>query len=636
MNEIITNGIDIKQRIISEIRGAKENIFIAMAWFTDRDIANEVIDAKVRNIYVDIILSSNAQNENVMQMFRDTNISVYALETGDDRGMMHHKFCLIDNRISINGSYNYSYNATNNNVENVQISDDLNIYRQLYAEFERLKYNIDNQKCVNEYTLNPMEQDITKTKNLQPINTADSFSQQLSNLIYATANINTDNYRKRGYEDSKDRAGNIEIFSSNYGEIKEQIKTYATDDTLSSKKNVIIQNINSAFERKKMELEIDKQNELKSVKSNHDIELRQIKSKIAELKEEHSILESGNPNSGEKGLLQINNNIEKNRLERNSLESSLVIQRFWKVGTIFKIVGLCILVFYLSMFFASAMYKVFFEGNIIRNSMEAGVNPGLPQIVDANAILKIFTTQGSLFGVMALFFFLIPILLSNLKLIGSKKEWVNTLCFWIGILVFDIVVSIMVAMNSDEIKNLLIGQKSQLKIWQVPTHGEFWLIFVFGMLPLVITHYILESIVSSYQKSQREIVDADKNKQIEILDSALLDLNLQKELISNRIKDKGELLKQKNEEFEKLEREINIQNNNVENTFTDLLKNISRIHDDFITKITSGKIFTDEILNSVTSAYKSGFIEYLTELYAEREITNRVRQIEQVIINAKS
>ena len=105
---------------------------------------------------------------------------------------------------------------------------------------------------------------------------------------------------------------------------------------------------------------------------------------------------------------------------------------------------------------------------------------------------------------MALFFFLIPVLLSNLKLIGSKKEWVNTLCFWVGILVFDIVVSIMVAMNSDEIKNLLIGQQSQLKIWQVPARGEFWLIFVFGMLPLIITHFIIESIVNSYQKSQRE------------------------------------------------------------------------------------------------------------------------------------
>ncbi|MEM0577155.1 phospholipase D-like domain-containing protein [Flavobacterium polysaccharolyticum] len=473
MNDIITNGAEIKQRIISEIQKANQNIFLAMAWFTDRDIANAIIAAKNRTINVDIILSSNAQNETVKQMFKDNNVSIHAFETGDERGMMHHKFCLIDNTLTINGSYNYSYNASNNNVENIQVSDDPNTYRQLFAEFERLKYNIDHQIDVNINSVNPMEQVITKTKVIQPINTTDSFSQQLQNLVYATANIDTESYRTQGYDNSKDSAGNIEIFSTNYGEIKEQIKTFATDDTLSSKKNVITQNINTALESKKAELEIDKKNELKAVKSNHEIELRQLNSKISEIKQEKSIFESGNLITGEKGLLQINNDIEKNRFERNSLESSFVITKFWTVGTIFKIVILGILVFYLSMFFASAMYKVFFEGNIIRNSLEAGVNPGLPQIVDANAILKIFTTQGALFGIMALFFFLIPVLLSNLKLIGSKKEWVNKLCFWVGILVFDIVVSIMVAMNTDEIKNLLIGQESQLKIWQVPAHGEF-------------------------------------------------------------------------------------------------------------------------------------------------------------------
>lgn len=633
MNEILINGTEIKQRIIAEIQKASQNIFLAMAWFTDRDIANAIIEAKKRNLNVDIILSSNAQNETVKQMFISENVSIHAFETGDERGMMHHKFCLIDNKITINGSYNYSYNASNNNVENIQVSDDSNTYRQLYAEFERLKYNIDHQIDVNLNSANPMEQVITKTKTVQPINMSDSFSQQLSNLIYATANINTDNYRKQGYDNSKDSAGNIEIFNANFGEIKEQIKTYATTDTLSSKKSVITQNINSAFESKKAELEIDKQNELKSVKSNHEIELRQINSKTTEIKQEKSILESGNQSTGEKGLLQINNDIEKNRLERNTLESSFIIKKFWTVGTIFKIAGLGILVFYLSMFFASAMYKVFFEGNIIRNSLEEGVNPGLPQIVDANAILKIFTTQGALFGLMALFFFLIPVLLSNLKLIGSKKEWVNTMCFWVGILVFDIVVSIMVAMNTDEIKNLLIGQQSQLKIWEVPAHGEFWLIFVFGMLPLIITHFIVESIENSYQKSQRETVDAEKNKQIEMLDKALLDFNLQKELLSSKTKEKEELLKQKNDELERLEREINAQQNNIENIFIELLKNIRAIYDDFVTRITSGKIFTDEILNSVLTAYKSGYIEYLPELYAEREVANRVRQIEQVLIS---
>ena len=285
------------------------------------------------------------------------------------------------------------------------------------------------------------------------------------------------------------------------------------------------------------------------------------------------------------------------------------------------------------MFFASAMYKVFFEGNIIRNSSEAGINPGLPQIVDANAIVKIFKTQGILFGIMALFFFLIPVLLSNLKLIGSKKEWVNKLCFVVGILIFDVVVSIMVAMNTDEIKNLLIGQESQMKIWEVFKHGEFWLIFVFGMLPLVITHFIIESIVDCHQKSQRESVDAEKNKQILTLDKALLDLELQKNLLINRIKEQENLIAQKNLELENIEREINTQENNIENIFTELLKNLKVIYDDFISKITSGKIFTEEILNSVSTAYKSGYIEYLPELYAAKEVTNRVKLIEQIVNN---
>lgn len=633
MNDIITNGTEIKQRIISEIEKASQNIFVAMAWFTDRDIANAIINAKKRNITVDIVLSSNAQNETVKQMFKAENISIHAFETGDERGIMHHKFCLIDNRISINGSYNYSYNASNNNVENIQVTDDLNTYRQLFAEFERLKYNIDHQIDVNINSANPMEQVITKTKTVQPINTADSFSQQLSNLIYTTANINTESYRKQGYDNSKESSGSIDIFKAHYDEIKEQIKMFATDDSLSSKKNIISQNIKSAFESKKAEIDTDKQNEINKINSNNEIELLQTNSKITDLKQEKSILESGNKSTGEKGLLQINNEIEKNKLERNSLESSFVIKKFWSVGTVFAILGLTVFIYYLSMFFASAMYKVFFEGNVIRNSLEAGINPDLPQLVDANAIVKIFKMQGTLFGIMAGLFFLIPVSLSNLKLFGSKKKWVNILSFWVGVLIFDIIVAVMVAMNTDEIKSLLIGKASQLQIWEVVKHGEFWLIFVFGMLPLIITHFIIEYIVSAYQKSQRQLVDAEKNKQIEMLDKALLELNLNKELLLKEIKEKDESIKQKNDELERLERELNKQQNNIENLFTELQKNLKTIYDDFMTRITSGKIFTDEILNSVSTAYKTGYIEYLPELYAEKEVANRVRAIEQVVTN---
>jgi hypothetical protein len=629
MNDIITNGTEIKQRIISETNKATSCISLAMAWFTDRDIANAIIEAKNRNVTVDIILSSNAQNETVKQMFREANISVHAFDTGDERGMMHHKFCLLDDKISINGSYNYSYNASNNNVENIHVSDDVNTYRQLLSEFERLKYNIDNNIDVNTTAQIP-----NNMQQIQPTNPIDTFSNTLSNLVYSSAQINTDKYKKQGYDNSKESIGNINIFKSNFDNIKEEIRMYATDDSLNSKKNIITSNINTALESQKINFEIDKQNEINRIKSSNDLEKKQISNKISEIKQEKTILESGNQNTGEKGLLQINNEIEKNNLEKKVLEQSFVVKKFATFGTIAAICLLAIFVFYLSIFFASALYKVFFEGNIIQASLEAGINPGLPQIINANAVIKIFEKQGTLFGLISVFLFLLPLALTNLKLL-NKTKWVNITCFWIGLVIFDILVSGMVALNADKIDSLLRGQVSQMQFWEVVKHGEFYLIFVFGMLPLFITHHLINFITNAYQKSQKELVDAEKNNKILLLEKEIIDLNSEKESISNKIKEKEDALKQNNDKIQGLDRGLSTQQSQIEIKYAELLKQIKAIYDDYIAKITSGRIFTNEILYSVVSSYKSGFIEYLPEYYAGNEVTNRAKEIEQVTANLK-
>ena len=629
MNDIITNGTEIKQRIISEINNSRQCIYLAMAWFTDRDIASTLIDAKNRNVFVDIILSSNAQNEIVKQMLKDANISVHAFETGDERGMMHHKFCLIDNKISINGSYNYSYNASNNNVENVNISDDFEIYKQFFVEFERLKYNIDNNIDVSTAII----QKENNTKQTHPMNVVDAFSQQLHDLVYLSAQINAEDYKRQGFEKSKESEGNVDIFKSEYNNIKESIRVFATDEGLSSKKNILTSNVSSSFEGKKSDLENEKATEISTQKREIDLEKRQISDKIEELKQQKSILETGNQNTGEKGLAQINKEIEKIKLEQEGLESSIVVKKFWTVGTTLALLVLAVFGYYLSVFFASAMYKVFFEANAIRTSLEAGINPGLPQLVDANAILKFFSQEGTLFGIMAVLFFLIPISLSNLNLFGSEKKWVNILCFWIGVLIFDILVASMVAINTDEIKSLLIGQESQIKIWEVVKHGEFWLIFVFGMLPLIITHFLIDDISNAYKKSQREIVDAEKTRKIQLLKGKMIDLNGEKEILVKKIEECNNSLEKNNDKMSIWEKEMNNRQSQIENEYTYLLKQIKTIFEDFNARITSGKIFTDEILNTIISAYKAGFIEYLPNYYSENEVTKRVSEIDQVVRN---
>lgn len=629
MNDIITNGTEIKQRILSEINNASQSIYLAMAYFTDREIAMAIVGAKNRNVLVDIILSSNIQNDTVKLMLKGANIIVHAFETGDARGIMHHKFCLIDNKITINGSYNYSINASNNNVENIHVSDDSSTYSQFLSEFERLKYNIDNQIAVNITAQIPE----TKAQQIQPVNIIDTFSQQLHNLVYSSAQINTDEYRKKGYETSKRSQGSIEIFKAEHNNIEEEIKAFTTDDSLSNTKSVLSSNISIAFESTKTNLESEKQDKISVAKKDNELDKRQTVDKISGIQQEKSILESGNQNTGEKGLLQINKEIEKNKLERRALEQSFVVKKFWTVGTIMALLGLGIFVFYLSIFFASAVYKVFFEGNVIRASLEAGINPGLPQLVDANALIKIFRLQGALFGFIAALFFLIPIALSNLKIIGSENKLVNTLLFWVGLLIFDILVSTMVAINTDEIKCLLVGQQSKLQIWEVIKHGDFWLIFVFGMFPLIITHYLIENITNAYQKSERELVDAEKARKIQYLDEEMIDLNSDKEAISKRIIEKEDAIKESREKITHIETEINSIQNQIESKYAELQKQIKMIFDDFNARIISGKIFTDVILDSVISAFKSGFIEFLPEFYSTEEVSNRVREIEQVSNN---
>jgi hypothetical protein len=629
MNEIITNGSEIKLRILEEINNSRKNIFLAMAFFTDRDIANAIILAKKRNVAVDIILSSNAQNENVKQMFKDEYISVHAFETGDERGMMHHKFCLIDNNVTINGSYNYSYNASNNNVENIHISDDYSIYKQFLNEFEKLKYNIDNNISVNDNST--IKHKMEKPEINTSINQIDSFSQQLYNIVYLSAQIDVEEYKRLGYEKSKENNGSVEIFKSEFSNLKEQIRLYKLDDSLNNKKSNLISNIQTAYENKKDDIEREKQNELNVIKNDFELEKRQIKENIEKVKGEKLILETGNQITNEKGIFQINKELEKNKLEIKTLDESFLITKFWNLGTILSVIFLSICFFYLSIFFSSALYKVFFEFNILEAAADAGMKIQKPQIIDANAIINIFNSQGTLFGILAMLIFLFPLALTNLSILGNKDPRVNKISFWIGLVVFDIIVSAMVAINTDKINSNIQGLTSTMQFWEVIKLGEFYLIFVFGMLPLFITHNLINLISKSYKKSKKELLDEEKSRKLQILIKEGIELNYEKENIVNQIKVIDEKIKNIEETLSLLENNLNNKTNQLDLKYSNLSKQAKEIFDDYNTRVLSGKIFTDIILNSIISSFKTGFIDFLPEFYADQEVSNRVREIENEI-----
>lgn len=137
---------DIEYHLIKHLSESRERILIAVAWFTNQNISKTLIALK--NIEIDIVLDDNKINSNSIAV-RDliangTSIS-FVKDLQKNYYQMHNKFCVIDNKMVLTGSYNWSYNA-NTNDENLALISNKEIATSYNMEFSKIKnkkYNID-------------------------------------------------------------------------------------------------------------------------------------------------------------------------------------------------------------------------------------------------------------------------------------------------------------------------------------------------------------------------------------------------------------------------------------------------------------------------------------------------------------
>lgn len=132
---------DIRNKIIPYLNDAKDTIQVAMAWFTSSELFNTLLRCLNKKVEVELILLDNAIN--YMDYAPDFNVFIKAggklRIAGSVVGFMHHKFCIVDDRFVITGSYNWTYYAETRNVENIVITDNVEIINLFKSEFLRLK-----------------------------------------------------------------------------------------------------------------------------------------------------------------------------------------------------------------------------------------------------------------------------------------------------------------------------------------------------------------------------------------------------------------------------------------------------------------------------------------------------------------
>ena len=126
---------NLRNIIIKELEESTRDIKIAVAWFTDKKIIN-ILEAKIsQGISVEIIIYNDRINkkEYFEKLFYN-KAKIYLSKSK----LMHNKFCIIDYKTVLNGSYNWTNNAESNH-ENIQVTKDSKIVEKFLDQFENLK-----------------------------------------------------------------------------------------------------------------------------------------------------------------------------------------------------------------------------------------------------------------------------------------------------------------------------------------------------------------------------------------------------------------------------------------------------------------------------------------------------------------
>ncbi len=132
---------NIRQQLLAELNRAKDKIVVAVYWFTNEDLFDKLLKKKLAGLQVELIIHNDYINNRKtglpFQKFIDNGGEFYFSNTINP---MHNKFCVIDNKVLINGSYNWTYYAEDRNRENILIIKDEQETIDAFAnEFDRLK-----------------------------------------------------------------------------------------------------------------------------------------------------------------------------------------------------------------------------------------------------------------------------------------------------------------------------------------------------------------------------------------------------------------------------------------------------------------------------------------------------------------
>ncbi len=138
-----TPEMDAVQRIQKLIDEASHSVAVCVYTITDNRLTRALEHAHARRVNVRIITESEKALDlgSDIRRLRERGIPVRADRS--DRGLMHHKYAVFDQRLLMTGSYNWTRGAAEDNHENVVVTDDIRLVKPFVEAYEQIWNTLD-------------------------------------------------------------------------------------------------------------------------------------------------------------------------------------------------------------------------------------------------------------------------------------------------------------------------------------------------------------------------------------------------------------------------------------------------------------------------------------------------------------
>ncbi len=538
--QVINDNQEIHMAIKDALRSASQEILIAAAWFTDGELF-EVVRQKIeQNVKVEIVLSDNTDNARLpFDELNDSGAVVYRIRNVG-YGIMNQKFCIIDRRQVLHGTYNWSMNARKNNHESIIVTNHEETVASLIKTFEELKIKAKDQGLQtatdegdSKDSIQPREERVTS----QQRHTDTSFASVLDSMIAAeVASFDRSMLRQQGYDRAESNNGDHQVLHKSLDTV---YSLFIHDiDVIDDKKRRLLAKVEEqrikAIDTSAQQADLF----INRIKANTEATKQQLESRV--------VNNSATISVNEDNISLIQSKIKHEESQYNTIEQNIRTEKLAFVRPAhryFELVPLSalglLLLCYLFIFYSSAAYIMIYSAADAEKNQMLG-NLEMPEVFNPHALTDAWQ-KGTTAFLFVTTFVLVPLILAILPKIAKFSGW-KDIATWAGILLVDAIIAYQVASVVHHVRLLRGDITEKWKFTDVFSDGNFYLVFILGALGLVLFKFIYAKFIGYYEERN---VDHAAIRSKALIQEYEKDLRTSNDTLSN-LKEESNKLQQSN------------------------------------------------------------------------------------------